>query len=107
MRAMLGVVFAIAMAGVLASRPEAAPAAETVPQAITVVGCVERDAASRADIYKLVVKANGGSRIYRLSAGGNVDIPGALGRTVEVTGTVGANDVLTVQKMRTVSERCS
>ena len=78
---------------------------------VTVRGCVERDAAARAAIYKLVT----GDRIYRLEPAGNVDLAGALGHTVDATGTVSTRDtprgrpesVLVVSGLKTVSNTCS
>lgn len=90
------------------------PAASGVVQGdreVTVRGCVERDAAARAAVYKLVAE----DRIYRLEPAGKVDIAGALGHTVEATGTVVSRDtprgrpesVLRVTSLRSVSNSCS
>ena len=78
---------------------------------VTVRGCVERDAAARAAIYKLV----SGDRIYRLEPVGKVDLAGALGHTVDATGTVSTRDtprgrpesVLMVSGLKSVSTSCS
>jgi hypothetical protein len=78
---------------------------------VTVRGCVERDAAARAAIYKLVAAG----RIYRLEPAGQVDLAGALGHTVDATGTVETRDtprgrpesVLHVNGIKTVSNTCS
>jgi hypothetical protein len=78
---------------------------------VTVRGCVERDAAARAAIYKLVT----GDRIYRLEPVGKVDLAGALGHTVDATGTVSTRDtprgrpesVLAITGLRSVSNTCS
>ena len=78
---------------------------------VTVRGCVERDAAARAAIYKLV----SGDRIYRLEPVGKVDLAGALGHTVDATGTVSTRDtprgrpesVLAISGLKTVSTSCS
>jgi hypothetical protein len=81
--------------------------------AITVSGCVERDAATRTPVYKLVARTGGGTAVYRLTSGADVDLASALGHTVEVTGTVSGGDrpreerVITVQKLRSISDRCS
>jgi hypothetical protein len=77
---------------------------------VTVRGCVERDAAARAPIYKLVTA----DRIYRLEPAGKVDLAGALGHTVDATGTVSTRDtprgrpesVLLVTGLKSVSDRC-
>ena len=74
-------------------------------------GCVERDAAARAPIYKLVA----GDRIYRLEPVGKVDLAGALGHTVDATGTVSTREtprgrpesVLMISALKTVSNSCS
>src|SRR5262245_50494606 len=78
---------------------------------VTVRGCVERDAAARAAIYKLIT----GDRIYRLEPAGNVDLAGALGHTVDATGTVSTRDtprgrpesILSVTGVKSVSNSCS
>ena len=78
---------------------------------VTVRGCVERDAAARAAVYRLV----GGDRIYRLEPVGSVDIAGALGHTVDATGTVATRDtprgrpesILLVSTLKSVSNTCS
>lgn len=78
---------------------------------VTVRGCVERDAAARAAIYKLVA----GDRIYRLEPVGKVDLAGALGHTVDATGTVATRDtprgrpesVLMVSGLKSVANSCS
>jgi hypothetical protein len=78
---------------------------------VTVRGCVERDAAARAPIYKLVA----GDRIYRLEPAGKVDLAGALGQTVDATGSVSTREtprgrpesVLRITGLKTVSNGCS
>jgi hypothetical protein len=78
---------------------------------VTVRGCVERDAASRAAIYKLVA----GDRIYRLEPAGKVDLAGVLGHTVDATGTVSTREtprgrpesILSVSSVKSVSTTCS
>jgi hypothetical protein len=77
---------------------------------VTIRGCVERDAAARVEIYKLVT----GDRIYRLEPVGNVDLAGALGHTIDATGTVSTRDtprgrpesVLAISALKTVSNSC-
>src|SRR6185295_11896880 len=74
--------------------------------AITVTGCVERDAAARTPVYKLVTKAAGGSQIYRLTGG---DVAPHLGHTIEVTGTVTKTDrdqSIAVKQIKMVSDHC-
>lgn len=78
---------------------------------VTVRGCVERDAAARTPFYKLVT----GDRIYRLEPVGKVDLAGALGHTVDATGTVSTRDtprgrpesVLAISGLKSVSNSCS
>ena len=74
--------------------------------AITVSGCVERDAAARTTVYKLVTKAANGSQIYRLSGG---DVAPHLGHTIEVTGAVTKGDrdqSIAVKTIKMVSDHC-
>ncbi len=78
---------------------------------VTVRGCVERDAASRAPVYKLVAQG----QIYALQPAGNVDLAGALGHTVEATGAVSKREtargreenVMAVRAIKSVSPTCS
>jgi hypothetical protein len=88
--------------------------ASTMPQEgkdVTVRGCVERDAAARAPVYKLVAAG----RIYQLEPAGNVDLAGALGHTVEATGAVSVREtargrkenVLAVRAIKSVAPTCS
>jgi hypothetical protein len=78
---------------------------------VTVRGCLERDAASRAPIYKLVASG----RIFHLEAAGNVDLAGNVGHTVEATGAVSTREtargreetVLAVRSIRSLSPTCS
>jgi hypothetical protein len=75
---------------------------------------VERDAASRAPIFKLIVpQPDGGSLIYQLSAPASVDLPAVVGKTAEVSGTVTVEKrarrdvhVLTIKTLKVVSDRC-
>ena len=77
----------------------------------TVRGCVERDAASRAPVYKLVAQGE----VFHLEPAGKVDLAGALGHTVEATGTVtkrvtGRNreeNVMAVRAIKSISPNCS
>lgn len=81
---------------------------------ITVTGCVERDAASRAPVFKIVTSlAGGGTRIYRLDAPASVDLAGAVGKTAEASGAASTEKragrevhVLTVKAFKIVSDRC-
>jgi hypothetical protein len=78
---------------------------------VTVRGCVERDAAARTPVYKLVTS----ERIYRLAPAGKVDLAGAIGHTVDATGTVAMREttrgrdeaVLSVTALKSVANRCS
>jgi hypothetical protein len=84
------------------------------PASTTLSGCIERDAASRAAVYKLIVKAPAGTRIYRLSAPPAIDLAAELGHTVEATGTVSqpsdparGGPELAVQSLKRISDTCS
>ena len=82
--------------------------------ALTVTGCVERDAAASTPIYKLVVpRPNESSVIYQLNAPGNAAVPNAVGKTAQVTGTVSIEKragreirVLAVSRFEVVADRC-
>ena len=79
-------------------------------RAVTVRGCLERDAAARRPVYKLVSDG----RIYHLEPAGKVDLAGALGHTVEATGIVSVREtargrkenVLAVSAIKSVAETC-
>ena len=80
----------------------------------TVTGCVERDAASKTPIFKLIVpQPDGGSRIYHLNAPACVDLPAVVGKTAAVTGTVTVEKragreihVLAITTLKVVADRC-
>jgi hypothetical protein len=80
---------------------------------ITVRGCVERDAASRAPVYKLIEQP--GSRIFHLTAPKDIDVASQVGHTVDVTGTMGADapgrqtrePELVVKKLAVVRDSCT
>ena len=82
--------------------------------ATTVTGCVERDAASRMPIFKLMVPLpDGGTRIYQLNAPASIDLAAAVGKTAAVTGTVSVEKragrdvhVLAVTALKVVADRC-
>ena len=79
---------------------------------VTVRGCVERDAASRAPLYRLAEDAPG-TRIFRLTFAKDIDVPSQVGHTVEVTGTIAAgggqsrDPELAVKKLTPVRDSCS
>ena len=81
---------------------------------ITISGCLERDAAARSPVFKLITKTASGTAIYQLTAAGAMDFAAEVGHVVEVTGSVTERDprrpqentVLTVQSMRKVADRC-
>ena len=83
-------------------------------RAVTLTGCLERDAASRAPVFKLVTKTASGSVIYRLTASAGIDFAAEVGHVMEMTGSVVDKDperprdeaVLTVRSMRRVADRC-
>ena len=79
---------------------------------VTVRGCVEQDAAARTPVYKLIAA----DQIYRLEAGGSVNIGAELGHTVDATGAVSRRDssrpghqdiVLSVKQLKMISDKCS
>ena len=86
---------------------------EVPRQAVTVSGCLEQDAAARTASYKLVVKKEGGTDIYRLTAPPTVDLAAELGRVVEIAGNVtkvnrvGREELeLAVRTMKRVADKC-
>jgi hypothetical protein len=82
--------------------------------AITVSGCVERDAASRTPIFKLVVALpDDSTRLYRLGAPPTIDLAAAVGKTGAATGVPSVEKrggreyhVLTVKAFKVVADRC-
>jgi hypothetical protein len=83
-------------------------------QAITVTGCVEKDAAASTAIYKIVVsQPDGGSVIYQLNAPGSSAVPAAVGKTAQVSGAMAIEKragrdikVITVKTFEVVAEGC-
>ena len=81
---------------------------------VTLTGCLERDAASRTPIFKLVTRTASGSVLYRLTASAGIDFAAEIGHTMEMTGSLVDKDpdrprdeaVLTVRSMRRISDRC-
>lgn len=103
---------ALLAAGVAVVLSQPATVGARQDQDVTVRGCVERDAASRAPVYKLI--ADG--QIYLLEATANVNVAAELGHTVDATGSVSRRDsgragrqdvVLTVKQLKMVSDHCS
>lgn len=91
-----------------------APRASAQGESITVSGCLERDAAARTPVYKLIARSGGSMQQYRLTATGNIDLAAELGHTIEVTGTLtrreggGREDVsIAVRQMKKISDTCS
>jgi hypothetical protein len=82
-------------------------------QSAKVTGCLERDAASSADAYKLIADADGRPRIYHLRAPKEIDLRAAVGKLVAVSGLLTREkvagreiDVLSVKTLDVVSEKC-
>ena len=83
-------------------------------QSVTVTGCIERDAAAAAAIYKVVVaQPDGSSVIYQLNAPGSSAVPAAVGKTAQVSGGVSVEKragreikVLTVKTFEVVADGC-
>jgi hypothetical protein len=102
---------ALVAAVVVGSAVQAASPVTQESRDVTVRGCVERDAASRAPVYKLVAQG----QIYHLEPAGKVDLAGVLGHTVEATGSVttretGRNrqeNVLAVRAIKSIAPNCS
>ena len=102
---------ALVAAVVVGSAVQAASPLTQESREVTVRGCVERDAASRAPVYKLVAQG----QIYNLQPAGKVDLAGALGHTVEATGTVTTREtgrgreenVMAVRAIKSISPSCS
>jgi len=91
----------------------AAVSALWASQSVHTVGCLERDAAARSAIYRLVAKIEGGTRSYRLTTTGSLDLGPYVGKSVDVEGTatkktVGGRDEweLAVQSFKVASEHC-
>ena len=82
-------------------------------QTAKVTGCVERDAASSADAYKLIADADGRPRIYHLRAPKEIDLRAAVGKLAAVTGILTRErvagrdvDVLSLKSLEIVSDKC-
>jgi hypothetical protein len=81
---------------------------------VTLSGCLERDAAARSPVFKLITKTASGTEIYQLTAAGPIDFAADVGHVVEVTGSVSERDprrpqaeaVVTVKSMRKIADRC-
>jgi hypothetical protein len=95
--------------------PEPAGLLLPAQENVTVTGCLEQDAASRAALYKLIVRTNSGMHIYRLTAPSSIDLGAELGRSVEVTGVLtkratdrgGREELeLAVKAIKRVADRC-
>ena len=86
----------------------------TQEPAVTVTGCVEKDAAASTPIFKIIVsQPDGGSVIYQLNAPGNSAVPAAVGKTAQVTGAVSIEKragreikVITVKTFEVVADGC-
>jgi hypothetical protein len=111
---MAGTLAQIAIAWLfLAGAPATVPAT-VQDRSVTLTGCVERDAAASAPIYKLIVpQADSGPVIYQLNAPGNAAVAAAVGKTAQVTGSVTQEKrsgrevrILTVGKFEVVADRC-
>ena len=105
-------VWTIAVVALCLATSGSVPIAAQEP--ITVTGCVERDAASSTPIFKIIVPQPKGSPvIYQLNAAGNPDVPGAAGKTAQISGPVSIEKrggreirVLTVKTFKIVTDRC-
>ncbi len=98
------------------ARFTAAPVLAPAQQTVVLKGCLERDAASSTPVFRLVVSAGGGSKLYRLLPSSGIDLAAHVGHTVEITGTTtppNSNDRgghaepdVTVKKLVLVSNGC-
>jgi len=60
------------------------------PPAAKTTGCVERDAASSAPVYKLVTtRPDGRPQVFVLRAPKEIDLKGAVGKRATVSGQIG------------------
>lgn len=82
-------------------------------QSIRAIGCLERDAAARSPVYKLVAKIESGTRSYRLTTSGSIDLAPYVGKSVDVEGTATKKTVngrddweLAVQSFKVASDHC-
>ena len=98
------------VAGAVLWRPRALFARQ---ETVKVTGCLERDAASSADAYKLIADAGGRPRIYHVRAPKEIDLRAAVGKTAAVEGVLTRErvagrdvDVLTLKSLAIVSEKC-
>ena len=80
----------IALVVLVDSGGAAVLAARQDPPASKLSGCVERDAASSAPVYKLVTaRPDGRPQVFVLRAPKEIDLKGAVGKRASVTGQVG------------------
>lgn len=91
-----------------------APRLRAQGETVTVSGCLERDAAARVAVYKLIARSGGATQQYRLTAPSSIDLGAELGHTIEVTGTLtkreggGREDAaIAVRQMKKISDTCS
>ena len=108
-RVLLGLI-GLAAAGAAFWRPIALLGRQ---QTVKVTGCVERDAASSADSYKLIADADGRPRIYQLRAPKEIDLRSAVGKLAAISGLLTRErasgrdvDVLTVKSLDIVADKC-
>jgi hypothetical protein len=80
---------------------------------VKVTGCVERDAASSAEAYKLIADAGGRPRIYHLRAPKEIDLRVAVGKVAAVSGIQTRErvsgrdiDVISLKSLDIVSDKC-
>lgn len=107
-----GIVAGAVGAALLSSR--FAPVVSAQGESITVSGCLERDAAARTAVYKLIARSGGSIQQYRLTATGGIDLGAELGHTIEVTGTLSRRESggreeasIAVRQLKKISDTCS
>jgi hypothetical protein len=82
-------------------------------QSVKVTGCVERDAASSADAYKLVADVAGRPRLYHLRAPKEIDLRASVGKLAAVSGVLTREritgrdvDVISIKELEIVADKC-
>lgn len=82
-------------------------------QTAKLTGCVERDAASSTEAYKLIADVEGRPRIYQLRAPKEIDLRAAVGKLAAISGVLTREraagrdvDVMSIKTLDIVSDKC-
>ena len=82
-------------------------------QGSAATGCLERDAASRSAIYKLIVRVEQGTRPYRLVPPADLDLAPYVGKSLEVNGNISSKTTggreeweIAVKSVKVIGDRC-